>query len=91
MCTITLEYNQNSAIARRKLAALLATGLFEQKEVSYAQPSPEQVEAHRELREAVLAHSRKSMVAFLTPYCKSMYYRVRGTNVIRLKDRFPKG
>lgn len=25
MCTVTLEYNQNSALARRKLAALLAT------------------------------------------------------------------
>ena len=33
MCTITLEYNQNSALARRKLAALLATGLFLQKDV----------------------------------------------------------
>ena len=28
MCTVTLEYNPNNALARRKLAALLATGLF---------------------------------------------------------------
>lgn len=68
MCTITLEYNQNSAIARRKLAALLATGLFEQKEVSYSPPSPEQVEAHRELRDAVLSHSRKSMSHVIARY-----------------------
>ena len=31
MCTITLEYNQSNALARRKLAALLATGLFLKK------------------------------------------------------------
>ena len=29
MCTVTLEYNQSNALARRKLAALLATGLFQ--------------------------------------------------------------
>ena len=28
MCKVTLEYNQSNALARRKLAALLATGLF---------------------------------------------------------------
>ena len=28
MCTVTLSYDQNNALARRKLAALLATGLF---------------------------------------------------------------
>lgn len=32
MCTITLEYNQSNALARRKLAALLATGLFLKKD-----------------------------------------------------------
>ena len=34
MCTVTLEYNPNSALARRKLAMLLATGLFMQKSVT---------------------------------------------------------
>lgn len=63
MCTVTLEYNPNSALARRKLAALLATGLFMQKSVS-----PEEIEAHRELREAALAHSRKSMSHVIARY-----------------------
>ena len=30
MCKVTLSYNENSALARRKLAALMATGLFTQ-------------------------------------------------------------
>ena len=30
MCTITLSYDQNNALARRKLAALMKTGLFTQ-------------------------------------------------------------
>jgi len=28
MCNITLSYNENNALARRKLALLLASGLF---------------------------------------------------------------
>ena len=56
MCTITLEYNQNSALARRKLAELLATGLFSQKGTEPEgsvndEPTPEEIEArfHRAL------------------------------------------
>ena len=63
MCTITLEYNPNSALARRKLAMLVATGLFMQKSVT-----PEEAEAHRELREAALNHSRKSMSHLIARY-----------------------
>lgn len=63
MCTVTLEYNPNSALARRKLAALLATGLFMQKSVS-----SEEQEAHRELRDAALNHSRKSMSHVIARY-----------------------
>ena len=37
MCTVTLSYNQNNALARRKLAALLATGLFTQLSTSPAE------------------------------------------------------
>ena len=58
MCTITLEYNQNSALARRKLAALLATGLFIQREVKPDEPTPEEVEAHRKFREEFLYASK---------------------------------
>ena len=68
MCTITLEYNQNSALARRKLAALLATGLFLKKDVKPEEPTQEQIQAHRELREAVLEHSRKSMSPIIARY-----------------------
>lgn len=68
MCTITLEYNQNSALARRKLAALLATGLFLQKDVKPDTPTQEEIQAHRELREAVLEHSRKSMSPVIARY-----------------------
>ena len=68
MCTITLEYNQNSALARRKLAALLATGLFIKKELLPYQPTPEDVEEHRQLRDAVLEHSRKSMSHVIARY-----------------------
>ncbi len=68
MCTITLEYNQNSALARRKLAALLATGLFIPREVKPDQPTPEEVEQHRQLRDAALEHSRKSMSHVIARY-----------------------
>ena len=68
MCTITLEYNQNSALARRKLTALLATGLFQPKDVQPEEPTQEQMQAHRELREAVLEHSRKSMSPLIARY-----------------------
>jgi len=71
MCTITLEYNQNNALARRKLAALLATGLFlkvdENPEEAY-RPTPEEEQAHRQLRDVVLEHSRKSMSHIISRY-----------------------
>ena len=47
MCTITLEYNKSNALARRKLAALLATGLFIPKEIKSDEPTAEEVTAHR--------------------------------------------
>ena len=45
MCTITLEYNKSNALARRKLAALLATGLFIPKEIKSDEPTAEEVAA----------------------------------------------
>jgi hypothetical protein len=68
MCTVTLEYNQNSALARRKLAALLATGLFHKKEERLDTPTDKEVEAHRELREAFLNHSRQSTSKIIARY-----------------------
>lgn len=68
MCTITLEYNPNNALARRKLAALLATGLFAKKEYIPYEPTSEEIEMHRELRDAVLSHSRRSMSKTIARY-----------------------
>ena len=50
-------------MARRKLAMLLATGLFVQKdsqpdESEAKEPTPEEVEAHRKLREEFLYASK---------------------------------
>lgn len=63
MCTIALEYDQNCALARRKLAELLATGLFLQKgsepEASVQdKPTPEETEAHEKLRDEFLYASK---------------------------------
>ena len=71
MCTITLSYDQNNALARRKLAALLATGLFLKKDsqpYEVHEPTLEEIEAHRELRDAVLEHSRKTMSHIIARY-----------------------
>lgn len=50
MCTITLSYDKNNALARRKLAALLKTGLFAQSEVKDAAPvfSETSLAAHKQ-------------------------------------------
>jgi len=68
MCTITLEFDQSSALARHKLAALLATGLFLKVGETRHEPTPEEVEAHRQLRDAALEHSRKSMSPIIARY-----------------------
>ena len=61
MCTVTLSYDQSNALARRKLAALLATGLFSQLPTDDTpQPTPEEVEAHRQEVEAFLYGSKIS-------------------------------
>ena len=68
MCTVTLEYNPNNALARRKLAALLATGLFRQVASEPDTPTTDEVEAHRQLRDAMLEHSRKTMSTIIARY-----------------------
>ena len=60
MCTVTLSYNQNSALARRKLAALLSSGLF----IQLTEPMPDDAVAlheHQETRDAFLEASKRSM------------------------------
>ena len=68
MCTVTLSYDQNNALARRKLAALLATGLFSQQTTDGAEPTPEAIEAHRQEMKAFLDHSKKSMSNIIARY-----------------------
>lgn len=72
MCTVTLEY-KNTALARRKIAALLATGLFVQKskerpvraEIGVPVDEMETPEEHRQLIEAFYLTSRRSMAEFI--------------------------
>ena len=68
MCTVTLKYNKENVLARHKLAALLATGLFSKVGEEVDEPTPEEVQAHRELRDAVIEHSRKSMSHVIARY-----------------------
>ena len=68
MCTITLQYDQSNALARRKLAALLASGLFMQTDMHPEEPTEEEKKAHRELRDAAIAHSQKTMSEVIARY-----------------------
>ncbi|MBR4328155.1 MAG: hypothetical protein IKP73_21785 [Bacteroidales bacterium] len=68
MCTITLEYDQNSALARRKLAMLLATGLFMTKEIMQDTTEPEEKEDAQKEVEAFFATSKKSMSNVIARY-----------------------
>lgn len=70
MCTITLEYDQSNALARRKLAALLSTGLFRRKDTpsKISKPTQAEIKTHREMRDALLEHSRKSMSHVIARY-----------------------
>ena len=68
MCTVTLSYDQNNALARRKLAALLATGLFSQHVIDSVEPTQEEIQTHRIEVEAFLNHSKKSMSNVIARY-----------------------
>ncbi|MBQ1883982.1 MAG: hypothetical protein II165_03075 [Bacteroidales bacterium] len=68
MCTITLEYDQNSALARRKLAMLLATGLFMTKEIMPDKPESIEKEDSRQEVEAFFSASKKSMSNVIARY-----------------------
>ena len=64
MCTVTLSYNKNNALARRKLAALLGTGLFTQLTESVPEENVELCK-HREERDAFMAASKRNMAHFI--------------------------
>lgn len=67
MCKITLEYNQSSALAHRKLAALKATELLLKVEET-PEPTLEQVQAHLQLREAALVRQDNGSDKIHTEY-----------------------
>lgn len=58
MCNVTLSYNENNALARRKLAALLATGLFTKLAEPAVEGDPAAKEAHRKEVEEFLYGSK---------------------------------
>lgn len=83
MCTISLSYDQSNALARHKLADLLRTGLFEvtysvvsptsltsepDAVAEQYEPTAEELEEHRQLRDAALALSRKNMSQIIARY-----------------------
>ena len=68
MCTVTLSYDQSNALARRKLAALLATGLFVRL-ADETQPSvPDSEEEERKEVEAFLYASKNNMSHIIARY-----------------------
>ena len=68
MCTITLTYDQNNALARRKLAALLSTGLFVMKDQQQKPLTEAEEQAHREDIEAFLYTSKRNMSNIIARY-----------------------
>jgi len=68
MCTVTLSYDQSNALARRKLAALLATGLFVRMT---DEPQPSVTDSEEEERkevEAFLYASKNNMSHIIARY-----------------------
>ena len=61
MCMVTLQYDQRSPLARRKMAALMASGLFTQVAMQSQTPTQEEVREDRELTQAFMEHSKRSM------------------------------
>ena len=68
MCTVTLSYDKNNALARRKLAALLATGLFIRMAEENQSPVVENEEEHRKEVEAFLNASKHNMSKIIARY-----------------------
>ena len=68
MCTITLTYDQNNALARRKLAALLKTGLFVQTEAAESPTVEADKKMQREEIDAFLLTSKRNMANVIARY-----------------------
>lgn len=68
MCTVTLLYDQNNALARRKLADLLRTGLFVQKDIETQTRTEAEEEEHRKEVEAFIHTSKTNMANIISRY-----------------------
>ena len=68
MCTVTLQYDQRSALARRKMAALMASGLFTQIDIQPEKPTQEEIRKDRELTQAFMEYSKRSMSDIIARY-----------------------
>ncbi len=68
MCTVTLSYDKSNALARRKLAALLATGLFICQGEENQTSAIESEEEHRKEVEAFLNASKHNMSQIIARY-----------------------
>ena len=77
MCTVTLQYDQSSALARRKMAALMATGLFTQVSIQPQMPSSEEMREKRELSQAFMEHPKTTMAEVITPAMRRQINRAR--------------
>lgn len=71
MCTVTLSYDQNNALARRKLAALLATGLFLKMKTGSEKPAieSEEMQEHRKEVEEFLYASKIMAARAFAQHC----------------------
>ena len=68
MCTVTLTYDSNNALARRKLSDLLSTGLFMKKKTTRKKANSIAVAEHRKEVEAFMDASKKSMSTIIERY-----------------------
>lgn len=68
MCRVTLSYDQNNALARRKLAALLDTGLFTKEDIQEQPHTQAEEKAHNEEVEAFLYTSKRNMSSIIARY-----------------------
>lgn len=81
MCTVTLQYDQRSALARRKMAALLASGLFTQITLPVARE-----EAQDEAKEVITPALRRRINRARKEYAEGQTIKCR--NVQEMQQFF---
>ena len=81
MCTVTLQYDQRSALARRKMAALLASGLFTQITLPVARE-----EAKEEAKEVITPALRRRINRARKEYAEGQTIKCR--NVQEMQQFF---